>query len=128
MQCGGVDFVMHYLKAVGLSPFFSSFRSFSFLLTSTWTYLYSGTEFSDILWHPTKIYSPKVFLLTKINPENYSILYNLTHFPGPLVWVKKINFKLNKHYMYEKLEDAKGGLSEATGDRQHKCLFCLLVF
>jgi hypothetical protein len=26
--------------------------------------------------------------------------------------------------MYEKLEDAKGGLSEATGDRQHKCLFC----
>ena len=42
-------------------------------------------EFSDILWHPTKIYGPKVFLLTKIKPEYSDILYNLTHFLGPLV-------------------------------------------
>jgi hypothetical protein len=33
----------------------------------------------------TKSYGPKVFLLTKINPEYSDILYNLTHFPGPLV-------------------------------------------
>jgi hypothetical protein len=43
------------------------------------------SEFSDILWHPTKIYGHKVFLLTKTKPEYYDILYNLTHFPGPLV-------------------------------------------
>ena len=43
-------------------------------------------EFSDILWHPTKIYSPTVFLLTKIKPEYSDILYNPTHFPGPLMW------------------------------------------
>ena len=41
--------------------------------------------FPDILWHPTKIYGPKVFLLTKIKPEYSAILYNPTHFPGPLV-------------------------------------------
>ena len=50
--------------------------------------LYNLTpEFSDILplsEHPTKIYGPKVFLLTKIKPEYSDILYNLTHFPGPL--------------------------------------------
>ena len=40
---------------------------------------------SDILWHPTTIYGPKVFLLTKIKPEYSDILYNLTHFPGYLV-------------------------------------------
>ena len=28
---------------------------------------------------------PKVFLSTKIKPEYSNILYNLTHFPGPLV-------------------------------------------
>jgi hypothetical protein len=31
------------------------------------------------------LYGLKVFLLTKIKPEYYDILYNLTHFPGPLV-------------------------------------------
>jgi hypothetical protein len=36
-------------------------------------------EFSDILWHPTKNYGPKVFLLTKIKPEYSDILHNLTH-------------------------------------------------
>jgi hypothetical protein len=38
-------------------------------------------EFSDILWHPTNIYGPKVFLLTKIKPEYPEILYNPPHFP-----------------------------------------------
>jgi hypothetical protein len=53
--------------------------------------IYSGTcvirhlSFSEILWHLTKIYGPKVFLLTKIKHEYSNILYNLTHFPGPLV-------------------------------------------
>ena len=32
----------------------------------------------------TKIYGPKVFLLIKIKPEYSDILYNPTHFPGPL--------------------------------------------
>ena len=41
--------------------------------------------FFDILWHPTKIYGPKVFLLSKIKPEYSDILYNPTHFLGPLV-------------------------------------------
>ena len=40
---------------------------------------------SDILWHLTNIYGPKVFLLTKIKPEYSNLLYNLTYFPGPLV-------------------------------------------
>jgi hypothetical protein len=40
-------------------------------------------EFSNILWHPTKIYGPKVFLLTKIKPDYSDILYNQTYFPGP---------------------------------------------
>ena len=31
------------------------------------------------------MYGPKVFLLTKIKPEYSNILYNPTHFPGPLV-------------------------------------------
>ena len=42
-------------------------------------------EFSDIMWHSTKVYGPKVFLLTKIKPERSDILYNPTHFPSPLV-------------------------------------------
>ena len=41
--------------------------------------------FSDILWHLTKIYSPKVFLLTKVKPEYFDILYNPTHLPGLFV-------------------------------------------
>ena len=37
-------------------------------LTIQWN-LYNPTpEFSDILCHPTNIYCPKVFLLTKIKP------------------------------------------------------------
>ena len=50
-----------------------------------WNLYNSTPEFSDILWHPKKIYAPKVFLLTKIKPEYSDILYNPTHFPGPLV-------------------------------------------
>jgi hypothetical protein len=45
----------------------------------------STPELSDILWHPKRIYGPKVFLLTKIKPEYSDILYNPTHFPSPLV-------------------------------------------
>ena len=45
----------------------------------------STPELSDILWHPKRIYDPKVFLLTKLKPEYSDILYNPTHFPGPLV-------------------------------------------
>ena len=44
-------------------------------------------EFSDILWHPTKNYGPKVFLSTKIKPEYSDILYNPTHFPDPKVFL-----------------------------------------
>ena len=42
-------------------------------------------EFSDILWHQTNIYGPNVFLLAKTKHECSGILYNPTHFPGPLV-------------------------------------------
>jgi hypothetical protein len=45
-----------------------------------WNFSNPTPEFSDILWHPTKIDGPKVFLLTKIKPEYSDILYNLTHF------------------------------------------------
>ena len=50
-----------------------------------WNLCNPTPEFSDILWHRTKIYDSKVFMLTKIKPEYSDILYNLTHFPGPLV-------------------------------------------
>jgi hypothetical protein len=56
-------------------------------------------EFSDILWHPTKIYGPKVFLLTKMKPDS-DILYNLTHFPDSTVfcyenWVYSLLWELS---------------------------------
>jgi hypothetical protein len=35
--------------------------------------------------NPTKIYGINVFLVTEIKPEYFDILYNQTHFPGPLV-------------------------------------------
>ena len=47
--------------------------------------LSDSLSFSDILWHQTKNYCPKVFLLTEIKLEYSDILYNQTHFPGPLV-------------------------------------------
>jgi hypothetical protein len=50
-----------------------------------WNLCNPAPEFSDILWHPTKIYGHQVFLLTKIKPECSDILYNPTHFPDPLV-------------------------------------------
>ena len=50
-----------------------------------WNLCNPTTEFFDILWHPTKMYGPKVFLLTKIKAGYSDILYNPTHFPGPLV-------------------------------------------
>ena len=48
-----------------------------------WNLCNPTPEFSDILWHQTKIYGPKVFLLIKIKPEYSDILYNPTHLPGP---------------------------------------------
>ena len=56
-----------------------------FSLPKQWNLCNPTSEFSDILWHPTKIDSPKVFLSTKIKPEYSDILYNPTHFPGSLV-------------------------------------------
>ena len=41
-------------------------------------------KYSDILWHPTKIYDLSISV-AKINPEYSDILYNLSHFPGSLV-------------------------------------------
>ena len=38
-----------------------------------------------------QLIGPKVFLLIKIRPEYSDILYNPTHFPGPLVcWIRQI--------------------------------------
>ena len=43
-------------------------------------------------------YGLKVSLLTKIKPENSDMLYNPTHFPGPLVcWIRQVLL-----YMYMK--------------------------
>ena len=54
------------------------------MLKIQWNLCNPTPKFSDILWHPSKNYGPKVYLLTKINPEYWDILYNLTLFPGPL--------------------------------------------
>jgi len=45
----------------------------------------SNTWVFHHLWHSTKLYGPKLFLITKIKPEYSDILYNQTHFPGSLV-------------------------------------------
>ena len=50
-----------------------------------WNLCNPTPEISDILWHLTKIYSPKVVLLSKIKPEYSDILHNQTHFPRPLM-------------------------------------------
>jgi hypothetical protein len=56
-----------------------------------WNLCNPTPEFSDILWHPTKIYGPKAFLFTKIKAEYYDTLYNPTHFPVPLVcWFRQV--------------------------------------
>ena len=49
-----------------------------------WNLCNTAPEFSNILWHPTKIYGIKVFLEIKLKPEYSNILYNPKHFPGPL--------------------------------------------
>jgi hypothetical protein len=57
-----------------------------------WNLCNPTSGFFDILWHPMKIYDPKLFLLTKIKPENSDILYNPTHFPAPLVcWIDRFH-------------------------------------
>ena len=46
-------------------------------------------SYTWVFWHPVtsrKIYGPKVFLLTKIKSEYSNILYNRTHFPGPMMY------------------------------------------
>ena len=50
-----------------------------------WNFCNPIPECSDFLWHPTKIYGTKVFLLIKIKPQYSGILYNQIHFPGSLV-------------------------------------------
>ena len=45
---------------------------------------------SDILIHLTKIYGPKVFLLTKIKAEYPDILCNPTHFTGPWCLIRQV--------------------------------------
>jgi len=57
----------------------------SYRKSSTVELCNSTPEFSDILWHLTKNYGTKVFLLTNIKPELSDMLYNPTHFPGLLV-------------------------------------------
>jgi hypothetical protein len=52
---------------------------------------------TQVLWHPTKIYGPKVFLLTKLKPEYSDILYNPTHTPDPFV-CRIRHVRLNNHY------------------------------
>ena len=72
---------VHYI--VSLCPihtFFDILRKYSGILCNP------TSEFSDILWHPTKMYRPKAFLFTKIKPEYSDILYNPIHFPGALVY------------------------------------------
>ena len=54
--------------------------------------------------HPVtsnKIYGPIVFLLTKINPEYSDILYNPSHFPGPLVCrIRQVPLYIDASEMY----------------------------
>ena len=51
-------------------------------------------------WTSTNIYGPQVFLLTKIKPEYSNILYNPTHFPGPLVCqIRQILLYIKKSVM-----------------------------
>jgi hypothetical protein len=49
---------------------------------------------------PTKNYVPKAFLLTKIKPEYSDILYNLVHFPGPMVFHIDGFHCINKYMQY----------------------------
>ena len=50
------------------------------ILTNTVELVQSDTW---VFGHPTKMYGPKIFLLTKIKPEYTDILYNQTLFPDP---------------------------------------------
>jgi hypothetical protein len=52
-----------------------------------------------MLWHLTKIYSSKVFLLTKIKPEYSDTLYNPTYFPDPLVC------RIRQIALYKEIDD-----------------------
>jgi len=61
------------------------------------------TEFSEFLLHPTRIYGPKVFLLTEIKPEYSDMLYNTTHFSGSLVcWIRKTTLYIYRERPYQR--------------------------
>ena len=63
--------------------------------------LYNLTpQLSDILWPLTKMYGPKVFLLTNIKPEYSDILYNPTHFHGPFVSITSSMHLVERWRMY----------------------------
>jgi hypothetical protein len=78
--------------------FFNNFLSiykYVIITAIQWNLCNQTPVFSDILWHPTKIYGPKVFRLTKIKSEYSNILYNRKHFPGPLCQIWQV--PLYKH-------------------------------
>ena len=66
--------------------------------TVQWKLCNPTNEFSYILWHPTKIYGPEVFLLTKIKHEYFDILYNSTYFPGPCVRLDRFHCSCTSNY------------------------------
>ena len=69
---------------LSISIFLWPWKNESLLLKCNTPYEYQSYKQSDILWHQTKIYVPKVFLLIKIKPEHSDILYNPMQFPGSL--------------------------------------------
>jgi hypothetical protein len=55
----------------------------SYIIVYTVEPVQSDTLVFHILWNSTKMYGPKIFLLTKLKPEYSDILYNPTHFMVP---------------------------------------------
>jgi hypothetical protein len=77
-------------------------RIYGMYLNNSRTCAIRHLEFSDILWHLTKMYGPKVFLLARIKPVFFNILYNPTHLPGSLVcWIRQVPLYINTfHCLY----------------------------
>jgi hypothetical protein len=73
-----VQFLIGFVQG-GLCPTFA-YSSLPYIWRSSYTY--SGT---CAIRHPTKNHGPKVFLLAKLKPEYSDIVYNPTHFTGPVV-------------------------------------------
>ena len=100
------------------------------LLLVQWNLCNPTPEFSDILWHPTKMYGPKIFLWTKIKPEYFDILYNPTHFPGPLVCrIRQVSLYIWVLRTTEKwyLNKAVIGIYECSEQRRNDTLTKLLL-